>query len=84
MRYLRGTVAYGLRYNSSSDMALVGYSDFDWVGSLEDRKRTSGCCFSLGSSMVSWFSRKKSLVSLSTVEVEYIATCMGEHEVVWI
>ena len=56
--YLRGIVGYDLRYTSSSDLTLVGYSDSDWAGSVEDRKSTSGCCFSLGFAMVSWFSRK--------------------------
>ena len=53
LRYLRGTVGYGLRYTSSNDLTLVGYSDSDWVGSVEDRKSTSKCCFSQGSAMVS-------------------------------
>ena len=52
LRYLRGTVGYGLRYTSSNDLSLVAYSDSDWAGSMEDRKSTSGCCFSLGSAMV--------------------------------
>jgi hypothetical protein len=53
LRYLRGTVGYGLRYASSIDMRLQGYADCDWVRSVVDRKSTSGCCFSLGSTMVS-------------------------------
>ena len=40
LRYLRGTIDYGLRYTSSNDMTLVGYSDSDWVGSVEDRNST--------------------------------------------
>ena len=77
LRYLRGTIGYGLRYTSSSDLTLVSCLDFDWAGSVDDRKSTSGCCFSLGSSMVSWFSRKQSAVALSTAEAEYIAACMA-------
>ena len=46
--FLRGTSGYDLRYTSSSDLTLVGYSDFDWAGSVEDRKSTSKCCFNLG------------------------------------
>ena len=53
LRFLRGTVVYGLRYTSSSDLILVGYSNFDWAGSVEDRKSTSRCCFSLGFALVS-------------------------------
>ena len=58
MSYLKGTFDYGLRYTSSGEIKLRGYVDLDWGGSAKDRKSTSGCCFSLGSSMISWFSRK--------------------------
>lgn len=53
LRYLCGTIGYGLRYTSNSDIVLVGYSNYDWDGSVEDQKSTSRCCFSLGSTMVS-------------------------------
>ena len=53
LRYLRGTVGYGLCYTTDSDMQLVGYTDSDWVGSVEDWKSTSRCCFSLGSVVIS-------------------------------
>jgi hypothetical protein len=66
LRYLHGTVGYGLRYASDGEVKLQGYVDFDWAGSAVDWKSTSGCCFSLGSSMISWFSRKQTLVALST------------------
>ena len=52
-RYLRGTIGYGLRYSVDSDMQLVGYTDSDWAGSVQDQKSTSGCCFSLGSAIIS-------------------------------
>jgi hypothetical protein len=57
MRYLKGTIDYGLRYISDREIRLQGYTDSDWVGSVTDRKSTSGCCFSLGSVVISWLSR---------------------------
>jgi hypothetical protein len=53
LRYLRGTILYGMRYASSADMRLHGYADANWEGSAVDQKSTSGCCFTLGSAMVS-------------------------------
>jgi hypothetical protein len=47
LRYLRGTIDYGLRYASGVDMRFQGYSDADWVGSTVDRKNTFDCCFTL-------------------------------------
>jgi hypothetical protein len=72
--YLRGTQDYGLRYTSSGGLLLHGFSDFDWEGSVQDQKSTSRLCFSMGSSMVSWSSRKQGWVALSTAEAEYISS----------
>eukprot|EP00253_Pinus_taeda_P002858 PITA_02858 len=57
MRYLRGTITHGLRYNAG-DVKLHDYSEVDWAGSLVGCKRTSGCYFSLVSPSISWMSRK--------------------------
>ena len=40
---------YGLKYEANQKINLEGYVDLDWVGSAIDGKRTSGCCFSMGS-----------------------------------
>jgi hypothetical protein len=75
MRYLKGTLDYGLCYTGDHDFRRYGYTDLDWAGSASDRKSTSGCCFSLGSAMTSWQRRKQSCIALSMVEAEYIAAC---------
>jgi hypothetical protein len=84
LRYLRGTVRHGLRYTSSIDMIWQEYIDSDWAGSAVDRKSTFRCCFALGSSMVSWCSRKRTFVALSTTEAEYITLSMTVREAVWL
>jgi hypothetical protein len=58
LRYIHGTINYGLRYTTSNDIQLHGFTNSDRAGSAEDRKSTSGMCFSLGSAMISWSSRK--------------------------
>ena len=65
MRYLKGTMDYGLSYDGDHDFTLSGYTDADWAGSTADRKITSRCCFSLGSAMILWQSRKQSSILLS-------------------
>ena len=57
LRYLKGTVDYGLQYVVDYEFKLVGYTDLDWVGSVTDRKSTSKCCFSLGSVVIAWRTR---------------------------
>jgi hypothetical protein len=54
MRYLKGTLDCGLSYDGDHDFTLSRHTNLDWTGSVSDRKSTSGCCFSLGSSMISW------------------------------
>jgi hypothetical protein len=84
MRYFKGTLDYGLSYDGDHNFTLSGYTDSDWAGSVSDRKITSRCCFSLGSTMISWQSRKQSSIALSTVEEEYIVACSASCEAIWI
>ena len=42
MRYLKGTLDYGLRDASNDEIILHGFIDSDWEGSVEDRKSTLG------------------------------------------
>jgi hypothetical protein len=71
--YLKGTKEFGLWYPKGNDLSLIAYIDVDWAGCIDDRRRTSGATFYLGECLVSWLRKKKSSVSLSTAEVEYIA-----------
>ena len=75
VRYLKGTVEYGLKYEVNQKINLEGYVDSDWEGSAIDIKSTSGCCFSMGSSVISWFGRMESCMMLSTAEGKDVATC---------
>jgi hypothetical protein len=84
LRYLHGMVGYGLRYVSSGDVKLQGYTDSDGTGSAVDRKNTSRCCFSLGSGMISWLSRKQTSLALSASKAEYIAASVESREAVWL
>jgi hypothetical protein len=84
LRYLRGSIAYGLRYTSSGGVLLHGYADLDWVGSSVDQKSTFGYCFILGSTMISWSRKKQGSIAQSTVEAEYIEASNASREVVWL
>jgi hypothetical protein len=84
LRYVRGTIAYSLRYTSSGGVILHGLTDSDCMGSVVDRKSTSGYCFSLGSAMISWSSRKQSSIAQSIAEAEYTAASAASREAVWL
>jgi len=76
LKYLKGTTEVGLWYPSEVTLNLVGYSDSDFAGCKLDRKSTSGTCHLLGSSLISWHSKKQACVALSTAEVEYIVVVL--------
>ena len=84
LRYLRGTVDSGLKYDVNQRINLEVYVDSYWAGSAIDRKSTSGCCFSMGSGVISCFSRNQSYVALSTAKAEYVTACLASFEVVWL
>lgn len=83
MRYLNGTLNLGLQYGCNKEMGLVGYSDADWAGDLNDRKSTSGYIFQISGAAVSWRSKKQTCVALSTTEAEYMALASALQEAVW-
>ena len=84
LRYLRSTIAYGLKYASNGVVLLLVYIDYDWGGSIVDQKSTSRYCFSLGSAMISWSSRKQGSVSQRTIEAEYIDASTTCREAIWL
>ena len=69
VKYLKGIVDYGLKYEANHKINLEGYVDLDWACSAIDRKSTSECCFSMGSCVISWFSGKELCMALGTTEI---------------
>ena len=71
LRYLQGTLDYGNFYQPVNDSKLVGFSDSDWAGCLDDMRSTSSYVFSLGSGIYSWSSKKQKNVAQSSTKAEY-------------
>ena len=63
---------------------LSGTKNWNQLRASAHRKSTSGGCYSLGSTMISWFSRKQSSVSLSTAEEKYIAAWSASCGAIWL
>ncbi|KAG8492388.1 hypothetical protein CXB51_009733 [Gossypium anomalum] len=84
LRYIKGTLSYGLLFSKAAELRLKGYTDSDWAGSKDDMKSTSGYAFTLGSAMVCWSSKKQSLVAQSTAEAEYVAAASAVNQAIWL
>ena len=84
LRYLRGTLQFGLEYMHTGNFRLQGYADSDWAGCIDSWKSTFGYCFSLGSVAVSWSSKKQPNVALSSTEAEYKVAVIAACEKIWL
>ena len=73
LRYLKGSPGNGITINRSDDLQLVVHVDSDWGRCLSTRRSVTGFCLFLGSSLVSWKSKKQNIVSRSSTEAEYRA-----------
>ena len=92
LRYLKGTQTHGIRFGgrasyntlASSPSHLVGFSDSDWAGQIDDRKSTSGFIFYLNNGAISYASKSQKCVALSTAESEYIALGEAAREAIYL
>uniref|UniRef100_A0A2N9GJ92 Reverse transcriptase Ty1/copia-type domain-containing protein n=1 Tax=Fagus sylvatica TaxID=28930 RepID=A0A2N9GJ92_FAGSY len=84
LRYLQGTLAYGIRILSHSSLTLYGFSDADWAGCPDTRRSTTGYCIYLGANCISWASKKQATVSRSSAEAEYRAMASAAAELTWL
>ncbi|XP_052487964.1 secreted RxLR effector protein 161-like [Gossypium raimondii] len=84
MRYLQGTLEFGLQFTRHSKLLLEGYSDASWGSDIDDRRSTSGFCIFFGGNPVSWSSKKQRVVSRSTTEAEYRSLTHVTAEIEWI
>ncbi|XP_015169065.1 uncharacterized mitochondrial protein AtMg00810-like [Solanum tuberosum] len=84
LRYIAGTTYHGIWYSKVTNFTLIGFTDNDYVGNIDDRKITYGFLFNLGSEAVSWSSKKQELVALYTLKDEYIAATFVACQEVWL
>lgn len=68
---------------SSQEKELKAYTDNDYAGDTEDKKSTSRYTFLLRSGYVTWSSKKQHIVTLSTIEAEFVTATVCACQVVW-
>ncbi|XP_022883821.1 uncharacterized protein LOC111400656 [Olea europaea var. sylvestris] len=100
IRYVHGTITFGLHMCKQSTLNLYGFSDFDWADIVvrnlmghtqkridrfkDTRRSTSGFCKFLGSNIISWSAKKQASISRSSSEAEYKSMANATVELLWL
>jgi hypothetical protein len=84
LRYLKNASGKRLIFRKNGHLNIEGYCDSDWASCSDDRKSTSGYCMFIGDNLVSWKSKKQTVVARSTAEAEYRAMALGVTEMLWL
>ncbi|KAL5850211.1 hypothetical protein ACOSQ4_008224 [Xanthoceras sorbifolium] len=84
LRYLKLTPGKGLFFKKNVSRKVEVFTDADWAGSITDRRSTSGYCTFVLGNLVTWRSKKQSVVSRSSAEAEFRAMAHGICEGVWL
>lgn len=84
IKYVKGTMEYGILFKPDEPPSLKAYSDADFAGDRATRRSTSGSVIFAGEAAVSWAARKQKSVALSTTESEFMAASDTAKEVVWL
>ncbi|KAK9062637.1 hypothetical protein SSX86_019825 [Deinandra increscens subsp. villosa] len=84
LRYIKGTIHYGLTFTKQADSNILGYSDAEWARCIETRRSTYGYSIFLGGNLVSWSAKKQHSVARSSCESEYRAMANTAAEIIWL
>lgn len=84
LRYVQGTKHYGILLQPSSDLRIIAYSDADWAANVDDHRSVAAYCVFVGNNLVSWSSKKQSVVARSSTESEYRALTHASAEISWL
>ncbi|GKC53134.1 ribonuclease H-like domain-containing protein [Tanacetum coccineum] len=84
LRYVRGTLDFGLQLYASITGSLVAYTDADWAGCPTTRRSTSGYCVFLGDNLLSWSAKRQHTLSRSSAEAEYRGVANVVAETAWL
>jgi hypothetical protein len=84
LRYIQGTKDFDLLYKRNKKFTLVGYSDADFAGDIDDKTSTSGHLMNMGSTTLSWNCKKKTTIANSSTEAKYILAWEATCEIVWL
>lgn len=84
LRYIAGTLHYGLQFTQSDNLGITTFCDGDWGVDLYERRSTMGFCIYLGSNLVNCGVKKQAVVARSSMEAEYWSLANTVAEIAWV
>jgi hypothetical protein len=84
LRYIQDTKGLMLTYKRSDSLEIVGYSDSDFAGCLDNDRSTSGYIFKLVGGAISWSSFKQTVMTSSTMYIEFVACYEAVGQAMWL
>ncbi|CAN0859910.1 Retrovirus-related Pol polyprotein from transposon RE1 [Linum grandiflorum] len=84
LRYLKKTPGLGLIFKKGNNREVELYADASWASEVTSRMSTTGYCSYVWGNLVTWRSKKQSVVARSSAEAEYRALALGIQEAMWI
>ena len=84
LRYLKKTPGLGLLFRKTDNRSVEMFTDASWASEITSRRSTTGYCAYVWGNLVTWRSKKQSVVARSSAEAEYRALALGIQEAMWI
>ncbi|XP_043705357.1 secreted RxLR effector protein 161-like [Telopea speciosissima] len=84
LRYLKAAPGKGVLFSPHSHLRIEAFIDSQLASSPDDRCSTSGYCTLVGGNLVTWRSKKQTVVARSSAEAEFRAMSHGICELMWI
>jgi hypothetical protein len=82
--YLKSSQGKGLLFSQHDHLKIEAYTDADWAGSIMDQRSKLGYCTFVGGNLVTWQSKKQSMVARFSAEAEFRAMAHGVCEILWL
>ena len=84
LRYLKSALGKGLFYMRNNHLQIEAYTDSNYGSSIIDKRSISSYCTFVGGNLVTWCSKKQTIVARLSAEAEFCVMAQGVCKLLWI